>query len=394
MKKITRLWILFICMCVCGSLLAQPKDSIRFSLLTCMPSQEIYGLFGHTAIRYQNFTDGEDYVFNYGMFNFRAPHFIYRFIKGETDYELGVAPYAYFEAEYALRGLSVFQQVLNLTSPEKEKLLKLLSENYLPQNRIYRYNYFYDNCTTRARDQIERCIEGRVVYPSLPDETGKSFRSIVHEFTAGSPWDELGIDLCLGAGADVPITARQQMFEPFYMRRYAASAVIVSADGNRRPFVAGEEKIIDVQPEDPESGFPLSPFACGVLFLALNVLIGWWQCRIRRVWWGWDVVLYGAQGIAGCIIAFLFFFSIHPTVGTNWLLWLFNPVPLFYLPWMIYHAVTGRKEWFFRVNMVYLTLFIVIFPFLPQEFNPTVLPLALGLLVNSASHVLVENKKK
>lgn len=194
-------------------------DSIQFSLLTCAPGSEIYALFGHTAIRYQNFSKGVDLVFNYGMFSFDTPHFVYRFVKGETDYQLGITPYSYFESEYAFRGSSVYQQVLNLTYLEKISLLKLLQDNYLPENRVYRYNYFYDNCTTRARDQIERSIQGKVVYPSV--DWHKTFRGIVHEFTKGSPWDELGIDLCLGAEADKPIDLRQQMFAPFYMRYFA-----------------------------------------------------------------------------------------------------------------------------------------------------------------------------
>ena len=65
---------------ISASLYALNGDSIRFSLLTCEPGEEIYSLFGHTAIRYENFTRQEDYVFNYGMFSFRTPHFIYRFV--------------------------------------------------------------------------------------------------------------------------------------------------------------------------------------------------------------------------------------------------------------------------------------------------------------------------
>lgn len=63
-------------------------DSVRVSLLTCAAGGEIYSLFGHTAIRYENYTRGIDAVFNYGMFNFNAPNFIFRFALGETDYQL------------------------------------------------------------------------------------------------------------------------------------------------------------------------------------------------------------------------------------------------------------------------------------------------------------------
>ena len=393
LKFMSRLKYFIFCllMGVAFSVQSQSTDSIRFSLLTCAPGTEIYSLFGHTAIRYENYTRRIDVAFNYGMFSFNTPNFIFRFVAGETDYQLGITPYSYFEAEYAMRGSSVYQQVLNLTQSEKERLLTILENNYLPENRIYRYNYFYDNCTTRARDKIEECIEGKVVYPD--SLSGKSYRSIVHEFTAGSPWDEFGIDLCLGAEADKEINKRQQMFSPFYMKYYASNAYIVDAGGARRPLILDETKIVDVEPEEVQPGFILSPLMCGALFLALCVVMAWGQWKTQRIWWGWDIVLYGLQGLAGCIIAFLFFFSVHPTVGSNWLLILFNPIPLLYLPFMVYKAVKRKKDYYHVGNMVYLTLFITILPFCGQEFNLTVLPLALGLLVTSASHVLVWNKK-
>lgn len=116
-------------------------DSVRVSLLTCAAGGEIYSLFGHTAIRYENYTRGIDAVFNYGMFNFNAPNFIFRFALGETDYQLGVTDYEHFAAEYNYLGRDVWQQTLNLTEEEKERLITLLTENYRPENRVYRYNF-------------------------------------------------------------------------------------------------------------------------------------------------------------------------------------------------------------------------------------------------------------
>lgn len=376
-----------------GSMLsyAQKRDSIQFSLLTCSPGTEIYSLFGHTAIRYQNYTQNKDIVFNYGMFSFSSPNFIYRFVKGETDYQLGVNDFRSFEAEYMFRGSSVYQQILNLTYEEKLKLQNLLFTNYLPQNRVYRYNYFYDNCTTRARDQIEKCIDGDVEYPtSVPDKT---FRGIIHEFTKGFDWEEFGIDLCLGAGADKPIGIRQQMFSPFYMRSFAESAFIKDENGNTRPLVLREEVIVDADVVDAaESSFPFSPIACATFFLFLNVVIAFVQIVRKKIYWFWDLILYLSQGLAGCIIAFLFFFSIHPTVDSNWLILLFNPIPLFYLPFMIYNDIKRKKDKWHVINSVYLTLFILILPLIPQEIDLTVLLLALGLLFNAVSHQIVYRK--
>ena len=129
MKKIYWLLLLLWTVCTCPEKVqAQDfeQDSIEFSLLTCSPSTEIYALYGHTAIRYRNMTNGDDWAFNYGLFDFGAPNFIWRFTKGECDYELGIIPYDLMEEEYRRRGSAVYAQVLNLTREEKENLFRLL----------------------------------------------------------------------------------------------------------------------------------------------------------------------------------------------------------------------------------------------------------------------------
>ena len=362
---------------------AASADGVRVSLLTCAPGSEIYALFGHSAIRYENPAQNQDWVFNYGLFSFKDPNFVFRFVKGETDYQLGVMPYPYFEAEYAMRGSSVYQQELNLTEAEKEKLIKLLQENYLPANRVYRYNYFYDNCTTRARDKIEESIQGEVVYPE--NDKVVSYRDIVHEFTAGSQWSEFGIDLCLGGEADEPIDERKQMFSPFYMLAAARGAMIHRAD-TVVPLVKKETMVVEAELED-EPAFPLSPMACALLLLACTSLIVGWGIYQGRPCLAWNVLMFLLQGLGGCIVAFLFFFSLHPTVGSNWLLIMFNPLPLLYLPVMIYRGIKRQKDPYHIYNTVCLTSFMILMPFIPQEFNPTVLPLALNLLLVSLGHL-------
>ena len=383
-------WFLSVFVAVCGIVNAQKADSLRFSLLTCAPGQLIYELFGHTAIRYQNFTRAQDFVFNYGLFDFESPNFTYRFAKGQADYQLGINSFEGFRRSYARRGSSVYEQELNLTTLEKEHLRDLLFTNYKPEHRIYRYNYFYNNCTTCARDQIERAVQGKVVYPE--GEHGKTFRKIIHEYSVACPWDRLGMDYALGAEADQEIDNRLQMFAPLYMRDFAAKAVIEAADGSKRPLVSRETKIVDVPSRPVEPGFFLSPMACAILFMLANLLVGYLQVKKRCICRSWDVLIYGLQGIAGCIIAFLFFLSDQPTVGTNWMLGIFHPVALLFIPWTFWRSKKGKKDYFSWVNVVYLTLFIISFPFIPQDFDLTVLPLALGLLANAASHVLAIRK--
>lgn len=68
----------------------------RVSLLTASPGSAIYELDGHTGLRIANDSLGYDQVINWGLFDFEAPNFVYRFVKGETDYMCGTVPADYF----------------------------------------------------------------------------------------------------------------------------------------------------------------------------------------------------------------------------------------------------------------------------------------------------------
>ncbi len=376
-----------------GNPTKETDDSLIVSLMTCAPGTEVYAQYGHTAIRIQNTHTGDDWCFNYGVFSFRTPHFLYRFVKGDTEYQLGVMPYSYFKEEYQERGSAVYQQVLNLTPAEKLKLWNLLDENYLPENRTYLYNFFYDNCTTRARDRIEEAIQGKVQYPVW--KTAKTYRDIMHQYTAEYPWAQFGADLCLGADADKPLTERQQMFAPLYLRKAFEEASIVGTHGEKRPLVA-EEVVVPPYHEitaEEKAEFPLTPMACALILLGVVIAVSVLEWKRRKIYWGVDLLLFAAQGLTGCIIAFLFFFSSHPTVGSNWLLILFNPIPLLYLPVEIYSTIKRKKDYYHCYNIIILVLFILSWTIIPQKFNLVVLPLAVVLMCPSVVHLLLRHKR-
>lgn len=376
-----------------GQTTANGNDSIRLSLLTCAPGEEIYSLFGHTAIRYEDPANGIDAVFNYGLFSFNTPNFIFRFSLGETDYQLGATDYAHFAAEYAFDGRSVWQQTLNLSKEEKAELIRLLQENYRPENRVYRYNFFYDNCATRPRDKIEESIIGKVIYPSESQDGSRSFRDIVHQYCKGHPWARFGIDLCIGSEADRPITQRQMMFAPFYLMDAFAGAQIAN-DSIQRPLVSDKALIVDAVSDEEEGGWMPTPLQCSLLLFILTAAATIYSLRKRTGLWGVDLVLFGTAGIVGCVLAFLALFSEHPAVSSNFLLLVFHPGQLLFLPYIIYCVRKGKKCWYLTLNLIVLTLFIVLFPLIPQRFDFAVVPLALCLLIRSASNLILTSKKK
>lgn len=367
-----------------------PGDSLAVSLITCEPGPQIYELYGHTAIRIRHMRTGDDVAFNYGMFNFDAPNFVMRFVLGETDYMLGVYPYEDFLEEYRLRGSKVIEQTLNLTAQEKERLLRALAENARPENCTYRYNFLYNNCTSQAHDIIERCIDGAIVYPV--DNKEESYRQIIHYYTAGSPWSEFGQDILLGAAADRPISQREKMFAPLFLEKYAGEAVIQSPDGTNRPLVSDTRTIMPYNAMEENAGFPVPPTGVFGAMLVATVLLCIIGIRRRKIFWGWELLLMVIQGAAGCLVAFMFLFSEHPTVSTNWLIVILNPIPIIYAAFRVRNIMRRKYDVYAPAAFAVQTLFLAAMPFIPQSFSASIYCFTLSLCLHSATGAYLQHK--
>jgi len=328
-------------------------DSVELSLLTCQPHEEIYSLYGHTALRYQNLKNKEDIVFNYGVFNYKKPYFMLRFMFGLTDYELGIAPFDGFCAYYKRWGSMIVEQKLNLTKEEKLKVQQALAENLKPENRTYRYNFFYDNCSTRPRNILENHLAGRIVYEPRKDYE-PSFREIIHQYNANHPWMAMGIDLLLGVKADLKTSQREQEFLPDNLLTDFDNARILNPDGSYRQLVKERKAVVVGGAQVIEQDFPLSPTACALVMLVISLVIIALEWKRKACYYWWDALLMLLQGLAGIILT-LMLFSQHPTTSTNLQVLLLNPLPLFFIP----AVVRKRKTIYFKLLLGMIVLFFL-----------------------------------
>ena len=380
-----RVWTL---LCLCGLFVTAQaqRDSIVASLLTCSPGTQVYSLYGHTGLRMRNVTQGTDYVFNYGVFDFRRPHFAWHFTLGECDYQVVGVPYGYFIDDYVRRGSRVTEQELALNGEEAYRLMAALVVNCLPENRTYRYNFLTNNCTTRVRDQIEAAVDGDVVYVEAEDHP--TFRQLLHHYTEGYDWAETGNDLLLGASSDRVTSDRQAQFLPEQLMNYMETAQVYDSLNNRHPLLRESRILVEGHPQTHEEPFPLTPFQVGLAFVALMVAIALIERWAGHMCWLVDMLLMTLQGLAGILVCLMFFFSAHPTVDTNWHVWLLNPLPLLCMPWVVRRAIQHRVCVYHYLNLLVLTLFLVFIPWIPQSF-PVLTPcLALGLLTRPVSYYL------
>ena len=360
-------------------------DSAVVSLITCSPGEEVYSKFGHTAIRINDSTNGVDLIFNYGIFSFETDNFYYKFIKGETDYQLGIYDTKYFIPEYKQRNSMVWEQILNLTLQEKKELIRLLLKNYEPQNRTYRYNFIFDNCASRPRDKILSSIHGYVRYRPATD--AKTFRQWVGMYVGTDTWLKFGIDIVFGMDADREANINESMFLPDNLMYEFQTAQIHSPGNQIRELVSEKKILVDksnttVRP-DPVIYKPVTIF---IILLVIGIILTVWDIKEKkRHSKFFDTILLFITGIGGVIAFYLMFFSLHPLVRSNLnLLWL-NPLNLVVALFIWIKPLRVALFYYQIVNILLLLAALFAFAISVQSFNVASFPLIVLLLMRSTS---------
>jgi len=389
-----RFLLFFLLLFTFSSVKSQTYDSLRISLLTISPhSKAVWTIFGHTALRVSDPAQNIDWVFNWGMFDFEKPNFIFRFIEGKTDYFLIAPPFQYVIPSFAYDKVTMVEQTLNIPDSEKAALWKFLQTNLLPENVEYRYNFVFDNCTTRPRDIIEKFCGGTLIYPEQTQPV--TFRQLFHQYTKPYPWTEFGIDCIIGSGADSLITHRNELFLPENLMNALNHSVVKCPDGSEQPIVLDSKSILhfhDVQPErlylwDHPLGVGVIVF---ILYLSL-VFAGYKKkYRFRLPF----ALLFFAAGAGGCIVAMLNFFSLHPCVQHNWnILWL-HPLHFMAFAGFFFRKSYQWIRWYHAVNFVLLSGFLLGWHWIPQELNMACIPFILCLWLVSGLQTVVLKQKK
>lgn len=390
LRRLLLVWVM-----LTGMLSAFGQDTTRVSLITCSPGTEIYELYGHTALRCQR---GEaDYAFNFGAFDFNQPNFAGRFVMGKCDYMVEVIPWSRFLAEYRYFGRQVTEQELNLTQPEAEALLQDLLINLRPENRVYRYNFLTNNCTTRVRDVIEAAVQGEVEYPSEEEYAkgqGLTHRQMLHVFNHVDPWSMEGCDILLAADVDTLLNEREAMCLPLYFERYVEHAMIRSdatKANNVRPLVR-QTKILVPKSTQPAPVDEDEPLKTMLLVLGGFVLLAVLERLVHCHFWLVDALLLTAQGIVGLLLLFMMLVSEHPGVHYNWLILLFHPFAFWGAYKVVRAALHKQKTGWHAANFTFLIVFLAFSPWMPQDFGKIIVPLALILLTRPASWLISYGK--
>ncbi len=219
-----------------GAPLLAAQRSIDWSskpvfLMTMGQGDEVFEKFGHNAIVVWDDAMNQPLVYNWGMFDFAQPNFIGRFLTGDTKYWMAPGTLDGTLAHYRQLNRTVTMQQLDLTPSQRQRIVEMLATNALEANRYYRYDYYRDNCSTRARDAID-AVTGGVLKQAMQSQPGQgSYRWHTRRLLAYSTPLYFGSELVLGVDADSPLTGWEEAFLPGALAASLMRVELPAADG-------------------------------------------------------------------------------------------------------------------------------------------------------------------
>ncbi len=355
---------------------AQDSCRMRVSLLTCSPGSELYSIFGHSALRIVDSAVGTDIVYNYGTFDFGDPNFYSKFIRGKLLYFLSQTSFQNFSYEYQVDNRSIAEQLLNMNCSQKQALREFVYHNLQGENVYYKYDFLYDNCTTRLRDMIEKFREPTFKDGKIEIADGMSFRDGIHYYLNKGEmhWSKFGIDLLLGSRIDRKMTNREAMFLPEFLEQS------LDKTGVQQDSLVKEKSYPVVKAAvDEQGGLSLTPMGVFGFIALLIISISFSKTDTVFVFLKWfDIVFFLTIGLLGCLFLFMWLGTDHKQTANNYnILWAW-PTHIIAAFLLINKKANVRR--YFFIYMMVLGLTLLAWPFLPQALNPGIIPiLILGI---------------
>ena len=375
-KILISLVFLFTSLCV----YAKTIDEVEFSVITIGPYEnELYSAFGHSGIRFNDKNNGTDYFYNYGIFDFDQPNFYLNFLNGKLLYMVGKYDFPLVEEFYKSQNRYIKEQVLNLDESEKILLYNYLEQNIRPENREYLYNYVYNNCATKIRDVLVSILGERLKFDNKTES--KSFRNFMDMYLENNKWGDLGIDICLGPTIDNKLSYSDQMFLPEYLHSALENATL---DNNKK--LVSKSNVYIPDKKEAIKSF-LQPSVIFFLVLLLSLYLSFKQIKYGIKFIYFDSALFFITGLVGILIFYLWFFTDHLSTNNFNLVWAF---PLnFFLSFLIIKRY--EYNWITKYMIVYAAFLIatlLMWNFIPQELNKTLIFLLIAILLRLFSNVI------
>jgi hypothetical protein len=297
-------------------------------------------------------------------------------------YYLSTDDFQSFQIQNQQDNRGITEQVLNLSCDQKQNMVMLLEANMMEQNRAYKYDFLFDNCTTRLRDLVEKTTDSSVHFGTVL-QTKVTFRNLIYEYLNynDKQWSKLGIDILLGSKTDAIASPYQVMFLPDYLMKTFDNSTV-----NSLPLVSDKSSLYRIDHSKNKKENLTHPF---ILFLCLFVIIAFLSFSkkpfIQKFLASLDGFLFFITGALGILLLFMWFGTDHIMCRNNYnLLWAWptNVVAAFY--------VHSKKSWAKKYFILYAGFNIIligIWGLIPQHFNAALIPFLAILIFRSLIYI-------
>ncbi len=327
-----------------------PPSFVEISLITAGPGQALYEKFGHSAIRVKDTQKKTDLIYNYGIFDFDAPNFYVNFILGRPKYKVASYPFHYFIKGYQQENRWVKEQILQLNSLQKDLIIAYLNTNILPENATYIYDPFFDNCSTKERDILQKVLNSQVNFPNSNSIGEKSIRSLMLEELHWNTWGAFGINVALGSPLDAERKISSYSYLPDYLFSSFSNASIKVDKTTNAPLVKEVKTLLDFKEKEFVTRIMNPMLILSILLIIVLFVIFKHYKNIKKLRY-FDIVFFSILGILGILLLFLWFFTNHTMSQYNYnILW---ANPLYFL--FIYFTLKNKKKW---INKISILIFI------------------------------------
>ncbi len=361
------------------------SPNAQISLITCAPGEELYSVFGHNAVRVKDPAHGIDWVYNYGTFNFNEPGFYVKFVRGKLNYMLSVGYFRNFIYAYQRENRSVREQILNLSPLQKQQMFDFLQYNARPENKYYKYDFFFDNCATRVRDVLENEFKNDLRFHSDYKDS-LSFRDLLMPYLQEHYWSRFGINLILGAVIDRKATFRETMFLPDYLEKAAAKASI-KQNGTVLPLVKHTQTLFFQTENDTSTPFIIRPATLFWTLFIVALILSYLEIKKKKTYKFFDFIFFFTIGTIGMILFLVWVATDHTAVVQNWnLIWAL-PTHFFIAFVLLMKNKPAFLKYYFLISGGLAILVLAFWWLIPQEFDYAIIPLILIIALRSYGYV-------
>ncbi len=306
------------------------SSDAKISILTCGSGNELYSIYGHTAIRFADSKNGLDVVVNYGNFDFRTSNFYAKFVKGDLQYFAAACSFQDFMQEYIETNREVFEQNLLINEYQKQKLFDEINTSLYTDERYYTYKFIDKNCTTMVLDKVNSVFGKAIV--SKKSNTNVSYRTVLYSYLDNHFFENLGINIIFGAKTDGLAT---KLFLPKELMDNLALT-----KNNNKPIVENAVILNKKNNNSSDSSWWNNFYFFCVFFLIVIFM------KSKKI----NLVYLSILGLMGTFLFAVGFYSMHHEVTQNYNMLLFNPSLLL----LVIFYLKKNKKWI--LNFVYINL--------------------------------------